>query len=134
LSRLLSLQVFYAVLGIVYNASSYLLVRLGGTPLSATDPLTGGLSMLIYAACLIPGWLHWIKAYRLLMCFCLVVYGYGGLVKHFINISHTGLALYSSAASWALAVAINGFGLVLNLMAVAGWFRQTQTLPSGTDS
>ena len=37
--------------------SSYLLVRLGGTPLSATDPLTGGLSMLIYAACLIPGWL-----------------------------------------------------------------------------
>jgi hypothetical protein len=55
LKTLLLLQLAYAVMGVGYNVLSYLSVASGGQAFSATAPLTGGLSLTLYALCLVPG-------------------------------------------------------------------------------
>ena len=125
LKKLLMLQLFYCLLGAGYNIVSYILTSAGSSPLSATPPLVGVISMLVYGICLTPGFLGAIKIYRLLMGIAIIVYGYGGIVKHLMNFYQNGLTDYSSMAAWAIAIGINVFGLVLNIMAVSGKFRNS---------
>jgi hypothetical protein len=51
------------------------------------------------------------------------LYGYGGVLSHLLNISH--LDLYQSVWTWAGAIGVNSFGLVLNLVAALGWYKRT---------
>jgi len=124
LKRLLKYQLLYCLLGVGYNIASYLLTEAGRPPLSATLPLVGGISMLVYGICLIPGALGAVKVYRVLMGLAIIVYGYGGIVKHLMNFFQDGLAQYSSMSAWALAISINLLGLILNIVAVSGKFRR----------
>jgi len=121
LTKLLSYQAGYALMGVAYNVISFFVVASGGAPLSTTKPLVGGVSMALYGLALLPGVLGKIGLYRVLMGIAILVYGYGGIVKHLIIYSRTP-ELYASFSAWALAVGINVFGLVLNLMAVSGRF------------
>lgn len=122
LKRLLTLQLVYLILGIGYNAVSYGAVAMGKPRLSTTEPVTGAISMAIYGLFLIPGALRWIKTYRVLMVIAVLVFGYGGVVKHIINLINDP-SLYSSIYAWGAAVAINLFGLVMNVIAAGGWFK-----------
>jgi hypothetical protein len=122
LSDLLRLQVIYVILGILYNAVSLYLISQGGKGLAPTQPVMGTISMLVYALFLIPGFLHKRTLYRILMGAAVLVIGYGGVVTHIINI-FTQPQLYLSTLSWALAVGINLFGLVLNIVAALGKFK-----------
>jgi hypothetical protein len=83
----------------------------------------GAISMITYALFLIPGYLRKITLYRILMGVAILVMGYGGVVTHIINI-FTQPQVYSSILSWAAAVSINLFGLVLNIIAVSGKFKR----------
>jgi multisubunit Na+/H+ antiporter MnhB subunit len=123
LSTLLRLQVIYFILGILYNGVSLFLMSQGQPGLAPTQPVMGTISMIIYALFLIPGYLRKITLYRILMGVAIIVIGYGGVVTHIINI-FTQPQLYSSIISWALAVGINLFGLVLNIIAVSGKFKR----------
>ncbi len=122
LADLLRLQVIYFILGIVYNAVSLYLISQGGKGLAPTQPVMGTISMIGYALFLIPGFLNKRILYRILMGVAVLVIGYGGVVTHVINI-FTQPQLYLSVLSWALAVGINLFGLVLNIIAVSGKFK-----------
>ena len=121
LKTLLLLQLAYAVMGVGYNVLSYLSVASGGQAFSATAPLTCGLSLTLYALCLVPGYLGYTGIYRVLMLLSIVVFGYGGIVKHLLNYPD-GLGIYSSMTAYVLAIGINVFGLALNALAAAGRF------------
>ncbi|MFA5065350.1 MAG: hypothetical protein WC566_07785 [Dehalococcoidia bacterium] len=122
LTTLLLLQVIYFILGILYNGVSLFLISKGEPGLAPTQPVMGTISMITYALFLIPGFLRKITLYRILMIVAILVIGYGGVVTHIINI-FTQPQLYSSFVSWALAVGINLFGLVLNIIAASGKFK-----------
>ncbi len=126
LKRLLTLQLNYMFLGIGYNAASYVFGLMGKPRFSATDPVTGAIFMAIYGLCLVPGALRWLKTYRVLMLIALFVFGYGGVVKHILNLINDP-SLYSSIWAWAIAVGINLFGLILNFITVGGWFVDGNT-------
>jgi len=122
LTTLLLLQVIYFILGILYNGVSLFLISEGQPGLAPTQPVMGTISMITYALFLIPGYLRKLTLYRVLMGVAIIVIGYGGVVTHIINI-FTQPQLYSSFMSWALAVGINLFGLVLNIIAVSGKYK-----------
>ncbi len=123
LTTLLRLQVIYFVLGMLYNGLSLYLTSIGKPALAPTQPVLGAISMIVYALFLIPGYLRKITLYRILMGIAILVMGYGGVVTHIINI-FTQPQLYSSIVSWAAAVGINLFGLVLNIIAVSVKFKR----------
>jgi hypothetical protein len=123
LTTLLSLQVMYFVLGMLYNGVSLYLTSTGKPGLAPTQPVLGAISMITYALFLIPGYLRQITVYRILMGFAILVMGYGGVVTHIINI-FTQPQVYSSILAWGAAVGINLFGLVLNIIAVLGKFKR----------
>ena len=123
LTTLLRLQVIYFVLGILYNGLSFYLTSTGKPALAPTQPVLGAISMITYALFLIPGYLRKITLYRILMGIAVIIMGYGGVVTHIINI-FTQPQVYSSIVSWAVAVGINLFGLVLNIIAVSGKFKK----------
>jgi len=123
LTTLLRLQVIYFVLGMLYNGLSLYLTSIGKPALAPTQPVLGAISMIVYALFLIPGYLRKITLYRILMGIAILVMGYGGVVTHIINI-FTQPQLYSSIVSWAAAVGINLFGLVLNIIAVSGKYKR----------
>ncbi len=128
LRTLLVLQIAYAVMGVGYNVLSYISVASGGQAFSATAPLTGGLSLTLYALCLVPGFLGYTGIYRVLMALSIVVFGYGGIVKHLLNYPG-GLEVYSSMTAYILAIGINVFGLALNVFAVSGRFEDGAPRP-----
>ena len=123
LTTLLRLQIIYFVLGMLYNGVSMYLSSQGKPVLAPTKPVIGAISMITYALCLIPGYLRNINLYRILMGIAIVVMGYGGVLTHIINI-FIQPQVYSSIVSWAAAVSINLFGLVLNIIAVSGKFKR----------
>jgi hypothetical protein len=123
LTTLLRLQIIYFVLGMFYNGISMYLSAQGKPALAPTQPVLGAISMITYALFLIPGYLRNITLYRVLMGIAIVVMGYGGVVTHIINI-FIQPQVYSSIVSWAAAVGINLFGLVLNIIAVSGKFKR----------
>ena len=61
------------------------------------------------------------RAYRILMGISILVLVGGGIVVHLVNMLYRPEA-YPSLIAWMLAVLINVFGLVLNLMAATGKF------------
>ncbi len=122
LAALLRLQVIYVILGILYNAVSLYLIAQGGKGLAPTQPVMGTISMIVYALFLIPGFLNKRTLYRILMGVAILALGYGGVVTHIINIFNQP-QLYLSVLSWGLAVGINLFGLVLNIIAALGKFK-----------
>lgn len=123
LTTLLRLQIIYFVLGMLYNGVSMYLSSQGEPALAPTKPVLGAISMITYVLFLIPGYLRNINLYRILMGIAIVVMGYGGVVTHIINI-FIQPQVYSSIVSWAAAVGINLFGLVLNIIAVSGKFKR----------
>ena len=123
LKLLLWCQAAYGLLGLGYNVVSYLFTATGRRPLSATNPVTGALTMLAFGLFLLPGVFGAVTVYRVLMGLCVLIFGYGGVVKHVTGYLKSGPAGYGSGPAWALAVGINAFGLVLNVMAAAGFFR-----------
>jgi hypothetical protein len=124
LSRLLFLQVVYSLMGIGYNVVSFLVKASGGGQLSTTTPAIGAAVMICYGLFLIPGYLHSLRSYRILMLIAIIAIGYGGIVTHVVNYSRDP-SLYQSLTAWIFAVGINLFGLCLNVIASLGRF----TLP-----
>jgi len=124
LTTLLQLQLLYCILGIGYNMVSYLRSKRGLKQLSKTSPVGGALFMSLYGLLLISGFAGLHGTYLIIMGLCLVVYGYGGVVKHIINYPRHPED-YASRAAWLSAIGVNLFGFLLNLVAVSGQFRIT---------
>jgi len=121
LNRLLILQMVYCFIGIMYNVGSLLAQRNGQQAWASTDAVVGVAGIALYGLFLGAGLLKNLTLYRVLMSVSVFLLGYGGIIVHLLNIGH--LELYYSIWTWAGAIGINVFGLVLNLMAALGWFK-----------
>ena len=117
------LQMLYAYVGIMYNVGSLLAVRSGQTPWASTDAVVGVATVSLYGLFLSSGLMKNLTLYRVLMTISVILFGYGGVITHLLNVGH--LELYQSIWTWIAAPAINGFGLILNLIAACGWFKRT---------
>lgn len=122
LNRLLMLQILYGYLGVMYNFGSLLALRNDEAVWSSTDPVMGVASMSLYILFICAGLMKKLTLYRVLMGAAVVLYGYGGVITHLLNIGH--LELYQSIWTWAGAIGVNAFGVVLNLLAAFGWFTR----------
>ena len=123
LNRLLMLQMLYCFGGILYNVFSLLAQRNGQQAWASTDAVTGVAAVALYGLFLSAGLMKSPTLYRILMAASVILFGYGGVIVHLLNIGH--LELYQSVWTWAGAVGINSFGLALNLAAACGWFART---------
>ena len=123
LNRLLMLQLVYSFAGVMYNVGSLSALRNELPAWAPTDPVMGAGAMSLVGLFVAAGLLKNLTLYRVLMGIVVVLAGYGGVVVHLLNIGH--LELYQSVWTWAGAIGINSFGLVLNLMAACGWFART---------
>ena len=121
LSLLLKLQLSYMFFGMLYNCISMALILQLNKGLSPTSPYSGLTVMAIYGLLLFSGYKGKIRLYRIFMGISIFALGYGGIVKHIINISQ--MELYYSWTTWIAAIVINFFGLVLNTIALSGRFK-----------
>lgn len=122
LNHLLKLQLIYVLLGMLFNLVSYYLILENHTALTPTQPLMGLLAMLVYACFLLAGVYKKIVWYRVLMTVSILIFGYSGIIKHVITFSQEP-DLYYSFYAVLLAVGINLFGFLLNLIAVFKKFK-----------
>ena len=123
LKRLLLFQALYCIAGLGYNVVSYLIVADGGRRLSTSDPITGALFMGAYGLCLLPGHFGFTRAYRIIMGFFVVAGAYGGVLIHLINYSGDP-SQYASFLAWIVAVGVNAYGVILNVLAALGRFEK----------
>lgn len=124
LNRLLLFQMCYCIAGLGYNMASYFIVANGGRQLSTSEPITGALFMGAYGLCLLSGRFGLIRGYRIMMAFFVISGGYGGILIHLINYSSDS-SQYASFPAWIVAVGINSYGLILNVLAALGRFERT---------
>jgi len=115
LHPLLPLQALYALCGFAYNAYSYYRIFRGRAALTSTQPAVGMGIMAAYALALLTGIYGPLWAYRCLMALALIVLGYGGVLKHLRPRCSTSLS-YQSISAWRLAISINLYGLLVNLL------------------
>ena len=121
LSLLLSLQLLYCLLGVGFNIASYLRTLFGNRQLTSNSPIVGSMILMIYGTFLVAGYKEYYLVYQMLMVLALFFFGYFGIVRHFTQYSRSP-ELYASKLSCWLAIAINIYGLLLNLLAAAGRF------------
>jgi hypothetical protein len=124
ISHLLFLQCVYFVLGMGFHITNAVVTALGEKGLSPNDPLTGIAFMVVYAILLVPGFLRQIANYRYMMILAILLFFYGGIYLHVQNFQQEILDLYFSTGVWAVIFGINSFGLLLNLIAAIGCFRE----------
>jgi hypothetical protein len=118
------LQMAYCFSGIMYNVFSLLAQRNGQPGWASTDAVIGVAGVALYGLFLSAGLMKSPILYRVLMGASVILFGYGGVIVHLLNIGQ--LDLYQSAWTWAAAIGINGFGLALNLLAAFGCFARTE--------
>jgi len=122
LQRLIQLQLLYYALGMVFNFVSMYTISQANQQLTPNDPYIGCLVMTIYATFLLPGLKQKVKTYRILMVIAALLLGYGG-VYHHIEIYQSSPELFCCTAAAIIGPGINVFGLIVNLIAVSGYFR-----------
>lgn len=121
LKSLLKLQVSYYLLGMLFNVGSYLSTSNHMQQWTPNDPVPSAFFMTLYALFLIPGFFNKILLYRILMGVAVVLFGYGGVIKHISLIQETP-ELYCCTAAMIIGPGINVFGLVFNILGVSGKF------------
>ena len=60
------------------------------------------------------------------MIFALLFFGGGGVIGNIARYIQSGLEQYAGFMAFAVAVAINTFGTVLNLLALFGWYTKQE--------
>ena len=122
LNKLLKLQLLYCLIGILFNVVSWIVASKSGKPLTSTEPIMGLIAMSIYGSFLLSGHFRKITLYRILMVLAIIIFGYGGIIKHFILYSETP-ELYYSFLVMLIGMSINVFGTGLNIFAALERFK-----------
>jgi len=122
LKTLLRLQLGYYILGMLFNAGSWLSLSNGAQQWTPNAPIPAAMFMTLYATFLIPGFLKKVTIYRILMGVAVLLMGYGGVVKH-IGLIQDSPELYCCTAAMIIGPGINIFGLILNIMGASGKFK-----------
>jgi hypothetical protein len=122
LQTLIMLQASFAAASLGYLFISAWRQSTTGEPLSAAPLVPSILLFVLYGACLLLPRFGRIGWYRIAMFPAIVLFGGGGVVGNVLRYVEGGLEQYATFGAWALAVAINGYGTVLNIVAGLGLF------------
>jgi len=123
LFTLIRLQAAFAAASLAYLIASGLRLMIMGEPLSPAPLVPSILMFVVYSLVLFLPGMGRTLAWRLSMIPALILFGVGGVFGNVLRFVQTGTEFYASTFFWALAVAINGFGTVLNIIALFGFFR-----------
>jgi hypothetical protein len=123
LEALLLLQAVFAFASITFLLTSAYLKSATGSGLSAAPMPFSLIAFIVYSACLFLPRFGFLKSYRAVMILALLIFGGGGVIGNVLNYLHAGLEDYASFGIWVLAVGINLFGTIWNLLAALGIFR-----------
>ncbi len=123
LSLLLRMQVIFAAASLIYLVLSAILSHITGEPLSAAAIGPSIAMFVAYLSCLFLPQIGQIGCYRIAMVVAVILFGGGGVIGNVTRYLDSGLAQYAGFEAWAVAVAINAFGTVLNIIAVLGFFK-----------
>lgn len=129
LSFLLKLQAFFAAASLVYLVLSAIRAHITGEPLSAAAIGPSIAMFVTYAGCLFLPQMGKIGWYRIAMVVAIILFGGGGVIGNVTRYLDGGLAQYAGFGAWAVAVAINAYGTVLNIIAVLGFFKPSTREP-----
>lgn len=122
LKYLLKWQFTYCIVGILFNVISQVMINNGHQALTPTVPVKGIFAMSIYGIFLLAGYFLKIRWYRFLMLISIIIFGYGGVLKHFFTYQESP-ELYHSLLIAMIGITINIFGLIVNLLAAFGKFE-----------
>ena len=124
LKNLIKLQGLFAIMSLAYLFASLWRQQTIGEALSAAAIVPSILMFIVYSGCLLLPRLNRIAWYRVAMIVAIVLFGGGGVIGNVLRYFDSGLVDYASFSAWAIAVAINAFGTVLNTIAVFGLYKQ----------
>jgi len=125
LSKLLFLQLSFAIIAVSYLLFSAYQLYTTGEALSAAPIPYSIITFVLYCCCLLLPRVGMIKGYRLAMVVAIVLFGGGGVVGNVMRYMDSGLEHYATFLAYVIAVAINGYGTVLNVIAALGLFKNT---------
>ena len=123
LSKLLFLQLSFALIAVGYLLLSAYQLQVTGQALSAAPILPSITIFVFYSGCLLLPRIGMIKSYRFTMVVAIVVCGGGGVIGNIMRYMDSGLEQYSTFLAFVIAVAINSYGTVLNIIAALGLFN-----------
>lgn len=127
LNRLLFLQSIFAAASLTYLVASLLRREMSGEAFSAAAIGPSIAMFIVYLGVLWLGRLGHIAWYRIGMIPALVLFGGGGVIANITRFLDSGLENYASGTAWAVAVGINLFGTILNIIALLGYFKAQVT-------
>lgn len=123
---LIGLQVAFAVMALVFLLISGGYAYTTGKVLSAAQIIPSIIMFLIYSGCLLLPRFGRVGWYRIAMAIAIIPLGGGGVVMNIMNYLQNGLSDFSSFEIFLVAVGINAFGTLWNIVGALGWFRQVQ--------
>jgi hypothetical protein len=111
-------QWFWIVIAILINIYSYSRIAAGGEALTTTAPESGIFVFLVYIPFLVLGHLGKHRLYLAGTVAFVVLIALGGILKHLAAaLEPNGLEAYASTFWWAVAIAVNVYGVVMSVMA-----------------
>jgi len=125
LSKLLFLQLSYVFIGVSYLVLSAYQLQETGQALSAAPILPAIIGFVLYSGFLLLPRIGMIKSYRFAMFLAIILMGGGGVVGNIVRYMDSGLEHYANFLAFAIAVAINSYGTVLNTIAALGLFKNS---------
>lgn len=123
LRTLIGLQIVFATLSLSYLLVSAWRLQTTGEALSAAAIGPSIVMFLAYLACLALPHFGRIGWYRISMVIAVILFGGGGVIGNIVRYLDSGLDNYASVPAWAVAVGINLFGTILNIVALLGLFE-----------
>ncbi len=123
LHRLVRLQYIFALASVTYLLVSWWRKETLGEALSAAPIGASILMFIVYAVCLQLARLPKTLWYRLAMGVAVVLFGGGGVIGNIWRYLQDGLDEYASFGAFIIAVSINLFGTILNVMATLAMFK-----------
>lgn len=124
LPTLVALQAAYACTAFAYLLFSEWRLQATGEALSAVPT---GSSMVLFAcyslALLLPRF-GFERSYRIVMVIAVLLFCGSGVIGNMIRFLQSGLDQYASFLAFIIAIVINLFGSVLNIIAAFGWYSR----------
>lgn len=123
LPRLIFLQLSFALIAVSYLLFSAYRLQVTGQALSAAPVLPAIALFVFYCGSLFLPRIGMINSYRLAMLVAIVLFGGLGVVGNITRYMDSGLEQYATFSAFVIAVAINSYGTVFNIIAALGLFK-----------
>jgi hypothetical protein len=118
------LQAVFAAMSLAFLLVSLLRREATGVALSAAAIGPSITLFLVYLGILCLPRFGYIGWYRVGVIPAIILFGGGGVIGNVLRFIDSGLENYASVGWFVLAVAINSYGSVLNVIAAVGLFRK----------